>query len=170
MDGTTDGPRRAGRSRTPLTTAERRTVAYAAVAPVAFVALVLTPFATFGPLGPGDVVWSAVVYGGLLALASGFVAVDRLQARRCPRCGHVGRRGAEVCDDCGYDLVVAPRWACEERHALYLDPGVCECGRRLQPMPPARGVAAEVRWTLRFGAWLLAFLVLVGLVLSWTAR
>lgn len=166
MTADAEEPRRLGRARTPLSSRERRTVAWIAAAPVILVVAVLGPFALFGSLAWSEVVWGGVVYGGLMALAAGFVTVDRLQARRCPRCGAVGGRGVDVCASCSYDLAAAPRWACEERHEVCLDPGVCTCGRRLEAMPAARGIGVEVRWSLKIGAWLLAFLMIMGVLLS----
>lgn len=161
-----DVPRRLRRARTPLTPRERRIVAWVSAAPIIVAAVILTPLAMFGSLAWNEVVWGSLVYGGLLALAGGFVTVDRLQSRRCPRCGSVAVSTVTVCPDCAYDQATAPRWACEERHEVYLDPGVCACGRRLEPMPPIRGMAAEVRWSLKIGAWLLAFLMIMGVILS----
>jgi hypothetical protein len=156
--------------RSPLTTAERRRVVVAAVLPIALGAVVLTPFAVLGAATAGEVVVAALVYGGLLGLTAAFVTYDRMQARQCPRCASRSDRGATVCSDCGYDLVEAPRYACAERHAVYLEDGLCDCGRRLQRLPTARGIGPEVVWVLKAGAWLLAFLVLVGLILQWTSR
>jgi hypothetical protein len=156
------------RQRAPLTAAERRTAAAVAVAPVLLAAVVLAPFAVWGPATAGDVVSAALVYGGLLGLAAGFVYVDRVHGRQCPRCGRRGHRGEAACPVCGYDLAHRPRYACEERHATYLEPGLCECGRRLHEQPVARGVGREVAVVLRIGGWLLAFLLGIGLLLQLT--
>lgn len=163
-----DGPAVAG-PRPPLTRRERRRVASWAVAPFVLAIVVLTPFAIVGPATGGDVLGAALVYGGLLGLAAGFVAVDRTHARMCPRCGERNPRGREGCDACGYDLVERPRFACEQRHAAYLEPGLCGCGRRLQPLPTVRGVGREITFMLKVGAWLLAFLLGVGLLLQLTS-
>lgn len=156
--------------RSPLTTAEWRKVVIAAFLPVGLAAVALTPFAVVGAATAGEVVAAALVYGGLLGLTAAFVTYDRLQARQCPRCATRHARRATTCSACGYDLVEAPRYACAERHAVYLEDGLCDCGRRLQRMPTARGIGPEVVWVLKAGAWLLAFLVLVGLILQWTSR
>lgn len=148
-----------------LNRAERWTVAVAAVAPVILAAIVLTPIAIVTSASAGDVVVAAIVYGGLLGLAAGFVAVDRLQARQCPRCATRNLRRATACEECGYDLVRRPRYACSERHEIHLEPGLCDCGRRVQELEVARGIGPEVRFVLRAGLWLLAFLVVVGLLL-----
>lgn len=137
----------------------------AAGAPVLLAALVLGPIAVGTDASAGDVVVASLVYGGLLGLATGFVAVDRLQARQCPRCTTRNRRRTSACTSCGYDLVRRPRYACAERHDVHLEPGLCDCGRRLQELPVARGIGREVRFMLRAGGWLLAFLVGVGLLL-----
>ena len=151
--------------REPLTSRERLVAVLAAVLPVPLAALVLLPFAAFGPAGPADVVVAALVYGGLLGLAGGVVAVDLAHARRCPRCGRRNPRGLRACATCGYDLVERPRYACDQRHELYLRDGRCACGRRLQRLPAARGVGREVAMMIKIGAGLLAFLVAVALLL-----
>lgn len=151
----------------PLTVDEKRLVVAAAALPVPAAALVLVPVALVTGAGSAQVAAAAVVYGGLLGLAAAFVAVDRLQARQCPRCRGRGGRGLATCPACGYDLETRPRFACDERHAIYLDDaGLCPCGRRLQPLPVARGVGAQVVFALKFGAWLLAFLVGVAVLLQ----
>lgn len=158
------------RRRDSLTSRERWVVVGAALVPVVLAALVLTVIAAVTAASAGDVVVASLVYGGLLGLASGFVAVDRMQARQCPRCTSRNLRGATACEDCGYDLQRRPRYACSERHAIHLQPGMCDCGRRLQEQEVARGVGREVRFMLRAGGWLLAFLMLVGLALQFLAR
>lgn len=165
-----DSTPRGRADRSPLTTQERRRVVVAAVAPVALAAVLLTPVAVLGAATAGEVLVAALVYGGLLGLTAAFVTYDRVQARQCPRCASRNERSATACRDCGYDLVEAPRFACAERHAIYLEDGLCDCGRRLQRLPTARGIGPEVVWVLKAGAWLLAFLVLVGLILQWTSR
>ncbi len=141
-------------------------VAVAAVAPVLLALLVLVPVAMLRDASAADVAVAAVVYGGLLGLAAAFVAVDRFQARQCPRCLTRNLRGAVACEDCGYDLERRPRYACTERHEVYLDPGLCDCGRRVHELHVVRGVGPELRWMLRIGAWLFVFLVLVFLSLQ----
>jgi ribosomal protein L40E len=150
----------------PLTAAERRIVAIAGVAPILLAAVVLLPVAAWTGAGPGDVVAAALVYGGLLGLAAAFVAVDRLQTRQCPRCRTRNPSGTVGCPRCGYDLAARPRYTCDEGHAVYLDAGLCGCGRRLKALPTARGVWPEVRMILRIGGWLLVFLVVVALVIQ----
>lgn len=157
----------AGVTRDRLTSYEKRVVALAAAAPVVLAAVVLTPVAVMTSSSAGDVVVASLVYGGLLGLASGFVAVDRMHARQCPRCTTRNLRRATACEDCGYDLVRRPRYACSERHEAHVSPGLCDCGRRLQEIDVARGVGPEVRFMLRAGVWLLVFLVAVALLLQW---
>lgn len=163
-----DGPRRPGRG--PLTTRERWLVAAWAAAPIVLAALVLAPFVATGSASVVEWAAAALVYGGLVALASGFVAHDRLQARQCPRCTARSRRGVAACPACGYDLAERPRWRCPDRHEVYVEPGMCPCGRRLVRVAPPRGIGREVAAVLRAGAWMLAFLVAVGLALQWLAR
>lgn len=157
-------------ARDRLSSHERWTVAAAVLVPVGLAVLVLTPIAVATSSSAADVVVAAIVYGGLLGLASGFVAVDRMHARQCPRCTTRNLRRATACEDCGYDLVRRPRYACTERHAVHLSPGMCDCGRRVREVEVARGVGPEVRFMLRAGGWLLAFLLAVGLVLRFVAN
>ncbi len=164
-----DSPATPAPVRDRLNSTERWTVAAAALAPVGLAVLVLTPIAVATSSSAGDVVVAALVYGGLLGLASGFVAVDRIQARQCPRCATRNLRRATACEDCGYDLVRRPRYACTERHAIHLTPGMCDCGRRVHELDVARGIGPEVRFMLRAGAWLLVFLLVLGLALRFVA-
>lgn len=161
-----DGPvRQRVHPRPRLTGAQRRRVAIAALGPVALAALILLPFAVRGGYGARDVFVGAVVYGGLVGLAFAFVALDRAQAWQCPRCGTRHEQQEGDCAVCGYDLGARPRFTCEERHAIYLDEGTCECGRRLQPMGTVRGVGREVIVAIVVGAVLLGFLLAVGVIL-----
>lgn len=160
-------PSPGGVRRDRLNRSERWTVAIAAIAPVLLAAVVLVPVAVATSSSAGDVAVAAIVYGGLLGLAAGFVTMDRVQARQCPRCTTRNLSGATACEDCGYDLVRRPRYACSERHEVHVSPGMCACGRRLVELDVARGVGPEVRFMVRAGAWLLAFLVIVGLLLRW---
>jgi hypothetical protein len=148
-----------------LTGRERRIVAVSAGAPIVLAAVVLTPVAFLTGSTAGEVAGAALVYGGLLGLAAAFVAVDRLQARQCPRCHRRHLRSETACA-CGYDLRRRPRYACEQRHAVYLEEGLCECGRRLHLLPTARGVGREVVVVLKIGAGLLVFLLGVGVLLN----
>lgn len=162
------GPTRAHRA-APLTRREKGWVAVAAAAPILVTALVLLPIALLTTITAADVLGAAIVYGGLLGLAAGFVATDRLQARQCPRCNQRNPRRAVRCAACGYDLVERPRYACSERHLAYLDTegdGRCECGRWLERLPTARGVGPQVIATLRIGGYLLAFLLAMGVLLN----
>lgn len=167
-DGTRDTPpaSHVRHRRPPLTRAERRRAVLAGLLPVPLTAVVLAPFALRGAATVGDVVGAALVYGGLLGLAAGFVYVDRVHARQCPRCGVRSPRGTATCAGCAYDLARRPRFACDERHVVHLEPGLCECGRRLQPLPVARGIGREITLMLKIGAWLLAFLLGMGLLLQ----
>ena len=159
------GAPRPWRGRDRLTASERRIVALASAAPSAVVLLVLVPFAATGRATLAEVITAAAVHGALLGLAAGFVTVDRLQARQCPGCATRSPRGEPTCPTCGYDLVARPRWVCDQRHDVHIDPGLCPCGRRLQPLPPGRGVGREIVVMLKIGAWLLAFLMGMGVLL-----
>lgn len=163
----TDDPRRP--LQPSLSNAQRRRAALFFVAPTAVVAVVLAPFVVIGAATFGDLVAAAIVYGALLGLAAGFVAIDRMHARQCLRCGTAAGRGTEFCPACGYDLIERPRYACDQRHAVYVDEGLCDCGRRLQPLPTARGVGHEVKAVLKFGAWLLAFFIGMGILLNFVS-
>jgi hypothetical protein len=161
-----DGPvpvRRAA----PLSSGEKHLTVVLALSPIGLALIVLIPIAALTGASFGEVVSAALVYGGLLGLAVGFVAVDRLQARQCPRCRTHPGRDAEVCAACGYDLEFRPRFACEERHRTYLDDdGPCQCGRRLRPLPIVRGVGREIVFMIKLGAGLLVFLLVIGVVLQ----
>lgn len=143
---------------------ERRTVWLVCLAPPIALAAVLLPLAWFGSGRFGDALGNVLLHGGLLALAAGFVTVDRLHARQCPACRSRNAAGAQACRACGYDLATRPRYACQERHAVRLDPGICSCGRRLQLLHTSGGLGAEIVVMLRVGAWLLAFLLGMGLL------
>jgi hypothetical protein len=158
------------RSPAALSSRERRTVVLAGTVPIGLAALVLIPFAVWLRAGIADVLMGAVVYGGLVGLAAAFVAVDRFHARQCPRCRRRRGRDEPTCPACGYDLQARPRFACSEGHRTYLDDGLCACGRRLQPLPTARGVGPQVRFMVKVGIWLLAFLLGVGLLLQVLGR
>ena len=154
----------------PLSRRLKWWVAAWAVAPVLAILVILAPVALLTALTVVDVVASAVVYGGLLGLAAGFVATDRLQARQCPRCRTAHeRRATGVCSRCGYDLEERPRYACAERHQAFLDDGGdgrCPCGRWLERLPTTRGVGPQVVATLKIGGFLLVFLLAMGVILN----
>lgn len=160
-----DEPRRPRRA--PLTRRERWLVAAWALAPIGLVMVALSPFVVTGRATFAELVGAAIVYGGLLSLAAGFVAYDRVQARQCPRCTTRNPRKRPRCSTCDYDLVLRPRYQCDQGHAVRLDPGLCDCGRRLQRREPPRGLGRQVVAMLRAGAWMLGFLLAVGLVLQW---
>jgi hypothetical protein len=160
------GAEATGPQRSRLTRPERRRVLVAALAPVVLALVVLIPVGTVVGAGVGEIVAATIVYGGLLGLAAGFATVARLQARRCARCQRRTERGEHRCSGCGYDLLERPRYVCSEGHAIVLDDDeLCGCGRRVRQLPTARGVGREVRAMVRFGAWLLALLIGIGLVL-----
>lgn len=162
-----DGPVLASAIARPRLTGQQRIeLLGAVVGPMFMIGLALSPFAFVGGRPFIEVVVASVVYGGLLGMAGGFVYVDRVQARACPRCAQPFDKGAVLCRRCGYDVENRPRFLCDERHAVYLDPGLCECGRRLLPLPVARGVGREVAVTLKIGAGLLVFLLVMGFLLT----
>lgn len=154
----------------PLTARERWTALLIGLACIAVSGLVAWPLESLGGAGFAAVVFDAFVFGGLLGAAGVVVYIDRRQAAgrrsRCPRCGLRPQEGA--CDRCGYDLDERPRYACEQRHVISYDDGVCPCGRRLHRLEEVRGLGPQVRRTLYVGAWLLAFLLGVGWLLSVT--
>lgn len=153
----------------PLLPDERRRVALVVAAPIVLLAVAFLPFALWGGATLAAVLGGAVVYGGLLSLAAGFVMVDREQGRQCPACRERNERRAPRCRACDYDLVERPRWACGERHGVHLDEGLCDCGRRLQRLPLSVGVGREIAVILKVGAWLLAFLVGMGILFELAA-
>lgn len=157
-----DEPTRAvARPNQPLTSRERWAAVGLAAACVVGAGAVAAVIGAITGTGTRDVAWSALVYGGLLASAAVVLYVDRIYARQCPRCGGRVERGVEICHACGYDVVSRPRFVCSEGHDVYLDPGMCPCGRRLQPTSPPRGVHGQVIATLVLGAGILVFLVAV---------
>lgn len=149
----------------PLTPGERHRAVAAGLAPVVLGLLVLAPFGVWGEAGVAEVVAAAVVYGGLLGLASGFVYVDRVHARQCPRCSTRSPRGTERCPSCDYDLANRPRYVCGERHRVYVESGMCDCGRRLKRLEVTRGLRRELVFALRLSAWLVVFLGGMALLL-----
>lgn len=163
--GDQEGPAVLAR-RAPLAPRERYRAALAGLAPVGLTAVVLTPLAIWTGAGPGEVVAATLVYGGLLGLASGFVYVDWVHARQCPRCTVRNPRGAERCDACAHDLTDAARYLCERRHRVYVEPGLCDCGRRLDRVEVARGLGRELVFSLKVAGWLIAFLAGMALLLN----
>lgn len=162
MSEQTSAPRRA-RPPARLRPEERRRVALVGLAPVVAAVVVLTPVGLLTTATAREVLGAALAYGGLLGLVAAFVTVDRLHARQCPACHRRPERGAEGCA-CGYDLVGRPRYACDRRHAVYLEPGACDCGATLARLHTARGLGPQVVVALRIGAWLLVFLLAAGVV------
>ncbi|MDP8960853.1 MAG: hypothetical protein M3N32_04455, partial [Actinomycetota bacterium] len=149
-----------------LTGRERRIAATIAVGCVALAGLAGVPVVLSTGAGRGEALWSGLVYGALLASAAVVVYIDRLYARQCPRCGNRHHdRGAVTCLRCGYDLASRPCYTCPESHAVYLEPGCCECGGRLQRV--AQAVVPGNRFTGRcLGVWILAFLACTGILLQ----
>lgn len=167
MSSEPDEPARAiARPNPPLTSRQRWTAVGVGVLCVVGAGAVAAVIGLFTGGGAGDVVWSALVYGGLLAWAGVFLYLDRTYALQCPRCGDRSERGAGDCPSCGYDLDGRPRYRCPEGHDTYLDPGLCDCGRRLQPADRPRGVHGQVVATIALGAGILVFLVVVWVVLA----
>lgn len=154
--------RRAG----PLSARERWLVVAAAAIPIVVALVVLAVIGRSTGAGSGEIVVSALVYGGLVGLAGAVVATDRLQARQCPRCRARPGRGAARCTTCAYDLEERPRFACEQRHQVFLDAdGTCPCGRPLERLGTPQGIGRQVTAMLRIGAWMLAFLLGMGALL-----
>lgn len=145
---------------TPLTMAERRRARLVGLLPVCLAFAVFATLAAVGRATVADILLGTLVYGGLLGLAAWVVAHERAAASHCPRCGESGSLRRPWCEACGQDLRTAPRvYRCEERHQRYLDPGLCDCGRRLREFDVRRGLDRELRRTLWSGVWLAAFLV-----------
>jgi hypothetical protein len=107
---------------------------------------------------------SFLTFGLLFGGTAGFLGAEVTRYRRCPRCGwqQGGRPGS--CPDCGYDVASRPLWRCEEAHVAR-EPGICECGRRRQPMAPVdvRGPVLRALW---LGAAVLVALVVTGLIVE----
>lgn len=148
-----------------LTDAERRRIWLVGLVPVAIAGVVTVALAVAGRATVGDIVVGIVFYGGLLGLTAAVVAHERLQAAHCLRCDATGALRRTSCDACGYDLAERPVYRCEERHRRYVEPGLCDCGRRLARVEQVRGLDREIKRTLWAGAWVAAFLFGVVLLL-----
>lgn len=148
-----------------LTPAERRRTWLVGAVPVVLALVVMVGLALAGRATLGDVVVGTLFYGGLLGLTAGVVAHERLSAAHCTACNAAGPIRRATCVDCGYDLAARPLFRCEERHQPYVESGLCDCGRRLQPVVRPRGLDRELRRTLWAGVWVAAFLVGVVLLL-----
>lgn len=140
-----------------------------AAATVVATAVVATPLELLGGGEALAIAFDALVFGGLLAAAVVVVYLERVDARRCDRCGRGHERAAAVCAGCGYDLAERPRYSCDRRHGVAFEPGLCRCGRRLQRLAPLHDVNRRALAVLKLGGWALAFLLSVGLVLRWLA-
>lgn len=149
-----------------LTVRERRIAAGIAVGCVSLAALAGVPVVVSTGAGRAEALWSGLGYGALLASVAVVVYIDRLYARQCPSCGHRHHdRGATACVGCGYDLQSRPCYACPDSHGLYLEPGRCVCGRRLQRVPQA--VMLGGQFTARYlGVWIFACLVCLSILLQ----
>ena len=153
-----------------LTDTERRRAWVVGLVPVGLAAAVMTVLAVAGRATLGDVIVGIVFYGGLLGMTAGVVVHERLSAGHCLRCNAAGPAGRATCDDCGYDLAERPLYRCEDRHRRYVEPGLCECGRRLRAVERPRGLDREIKRTLWAGAWVAAFLFGVVVLLPFFAR
>lgn len=102
-----------------------------------------------------------VLFGGTAAFLGGEVA----RFRRCPRCAHQQQSRAGTCPECGYDVRARPVYLCSERHAPSYEPGLCDCGRRLQQWVPP-DVTGHVKRSLWLGAAVFTVLVIGGLILG----
>lgn len=149
----------------PLTMRERLIAVAIGFSCVAAAGLASFPVALRTGSGVVDVLWSAFVYGGLLGSAVVVVYLDRAYARQCPRCGDRYGRDEARCARCGYDVVDQPRYTCSEAHEVYLGPGRCDCGLWLQRLTPPDSLARQLGGVLKLGGWMLALLLVVGLLL-----
>lgn len=100
-----------------------------------------------------------LTFGGLAGLTAGVLAWELASLRACPRCGVENASRTNACVACGYDLRARPRFACTEGHRVVYQPGLCDCGRRLLELRPARVGRHLVR------AFLLAVVVFAVVVL-----
>ena len=107
---------------------------------------------------------SFVIFAALFAGTAAFLGVEVASARRCPRCETQQTARVGDCPSCGYDVKRRPRFVCSEMHGAF-EPGLCACGRRLQPwVPPDIGV--HVKRSVYWGAAILVAMVVTGLVLG----
>jgi hypothetical protein len=105
---------------------------------------------------------SFVTFAALFAPTAAFLGLEVTRYRRCPRCGWQQSHRAGLCPDCGYDVGERPVWACDAGHRA-LAAGLCDCGRRLQPVQPV-DVAGPVKRSLWIGAAVFVALVITGLL------
>lgn len=108
---------------------------------------------------------SFVMFGLLFGGTAAFLGGEVARYRRCPRCDHQQQARPAACPDCGYDVRGRPIYLCSERHAPAYEPGLCDCGRRLQQWVPP-DVAGHVKRSLWIGAAIFTALVLGGLLLG----
>ena len=105
---------------------------------------------------------SFVTFALLFAPTAAFLGIEVTRYRRCPRCGWQQAGRAGTCPDCSYDVAGRPQWACDAGHRSLAE-GLCDCGRRLQPVPPV-DVAGPVKRSLWIGAAVFIALVITGLL------
>jgi hypothetical protein len=108
---------------------------------------------------------SFVMFGFLFGGAAAFLGGEVARYRRCPRCGHQQQARPGSCPECCYDVRGRPLYVCSERHPPSYEPGLCDCGRRLQEWVPP-DVAGHVKRSLWIGAAIFTALVLGGLLLG----
>ncbi len=107
---------------------------------------------------------SAVIFVALFAGTAAFLGVEVASARRCPRCETQQTSRVGDCPSCGYDVKTRPKFVCSERHGSF-EPGICPCGRRLQPWVPP-DIGGHVKRSIYWGAALLVAMVVTGVVLG----
>lgn len=105
---------------------------------------------------------SFVTFAALFAPTAAFLGLEVTRHRRCPRCGWQQSGRAAACPDCSYDVAARPVWACDAGHRAF-SPGLCDCGRRRQPVVQV-DVAGPVRRSLWLGAAVFVALVITGIL------
>lgn len=160
-DPTQPDPTLATRDSLAYTAARSRALGWAAIT------VVVTGIVVYaaGAALDFDVVSSTIsflTFAALFAPTAAFLGLEVTRYRRCPRCGWQQTRRAAACPDCGYDVAKRPVWACDAGHRA-LAPGVCDCGRRLQPVTPV-DVAGPVKRSLWLGVAVFLALVIAGIL------
>lgn len=112
----------------------------------------------------GETTVSFVLFAGLFGGTAAFLGAEVARFRKCPRCGEQQTDRVRDCPNCGYDVKARPRFVCTEGHASY-DPGLCACGRRLQPWTPP-DVSRHVKRSIYIGLAILVAMIITGALLG----
>lgn len=112
----------------------------------------------------GQTTVSFVMFGALFGGTAAFLGAEVAGHRRCPRCGVQQTSRPTTCRECGYDVAARPAYVCSDGHRAF-EPGLCDCGRRLQEWVPP-DIGGHVKRSVYLGAAILVALVLTGALLG----